>query len=67
MRKREAAVDVRYVSRADGSRELDEIVARECSVHLEKMSEHEFYLGITTANGVCVVSDRLEAGASVRD
>jgi hypothetical protein len=33
----------------DGS--IDEIVARRCDVHIEQMSNHEWYMGITAKDG----------------
>lgn len=49
MRKfRAYPVEVRYATLDNGEQEFDEIVATNATVHLEKMSNGKFYLGVTT-------------------
>ncbi len=45
-----SAIEVRYATLENGEQEFDEIVASNCDVHLEKMDEGLFYLGVETAD-----------------
>ncbi len=44
MSKRKPEIEVRIATLGDGSRELDEIVADNCTVHLEKITDSMFSL-----------------------
>jgi hypothetical protein len=44
-----STVQVRHATLDDGRTEFDEIVASNCTVHLEKMDDGKFYLGVETA------------------
>lgn len=41
-------VEVRYATLDNGEQEFDEIVADNATVHLEKMDDGKFYLGVST-------------------
>lgn len=42
---------IRYAELGDGTEEFDEFIAQGCDIHLERMGDASWWLGVTTADG----------------
>lgn len=44
-------LETRYVDDVELGNDLDEIIARDCTVHLERMDNNWYWIGIDTPDG----------------